>query len=158
MSISIRQVHPVFVGEVAGIDIREPLSRNDIATIESDLDRYAVLIFRDQAITDEQQIAFTRNFGTIERAIDNSITHNAKNIWLDFKWAGPDSWCCITDDGRRFQSGSRRPHFSERRSPSPLRVGEPAVALRQLFSRCPCQILTIVGPDSSGKGREHGVR
>src|SRR5262249_51262231 len=30
------------------------------------MDRHAVLVFRDQALTDEQQIAFTLNFGTLE--------------------------------------------------------------------------------------------
>src|SRR5260370_9460880 len=30
------------------------------------MDRYAVLVFRGQDISDEQQIAFTRNFGELE--------------------------------------------------------------------------------------------
>jgi alpha-ketoglutarate-dependent 2,4-dichlorophenoxyacetate dioxygenase len=66
MSISIRQLHPVFVGEVAGIDCREPLGREEVAAIEAGMDRYAVLVFRDQNITDEKQIAFTRHFGELE--------------------------------------------------------------------------------------------
>ncbi|MAV38071.1 MAG: 2,4-dichlorophenoxyacetate dioxygenase [Planctomycetaceae bacterium] len=74
MSVSIRQIHPTFVGEVDGIDIREPLDPEDVVAIEEGMDRYAVLIFHDQVITDEQQIAFTRNFGAIERAVGNSIT------------------------------------------------------------------------------------
>ena len=73
MTFSIRQIHPTFVGEVNGIDVREPMAPEDLAAIENALTRYAVLIFRDQAITDEQQIAFTRNFGPIERAIGNNI-------------------------------------------------------------------------------------
>ena len=51
--ISIRQVHPVFVGEVSGADLRQPLSKADVAAIEAGMDRYAVLIFRDQNITDD---------------------------------------------------------------------------------------------------------
>ena len=38
------------------------------------MDRYAVLVFHDQNITDEQQIAFTRNFGEIENARGGNIT------------------------------------------------------------------------------------
>ena len=38
------------------------------------MDRYAVLIFRDQALTDEQQVAFSRNFGEIELAIGGNVT------------------------------------------------------------------------------------
>ena len=32
--------------------------------------------------------------------IDNSITAGARNIWLNFHWAGADSWVSILDDGR----------------------------------------------------------
>jgi len=74
VSLSIRQIHPIFVGEVEGIDLREPLSLEDIAAIEDGMNRYAVLIFRDQPVTDEQQIMFTHNFGRIERAVGNNIT------------------------------------------------------------------------------------
>jgi alpha-ketoglutarate-dependent 2,4-dichlorophenoxyacetate dioxygenase len=66
MSVSIRQVHPVFVGEVEGVDCRRPLARQQVAAIEAGMDRYAVLIFRDQTISDEEQIAFTRHFGELE--------------------------------------------------------------------------------------------
>src|SRR5262245_5868041 len=66
MSVSIRPLHPVFVGEVAGADCREPLGRKDVAAVEAGMDQYAVLVFRDQNITDEEQIAFTRHFGELE--------------------------------------------------------------------------------------------
>ncbi len=60
MNISIRQIHPVFVGEVSGIDLTRPLAREEVAAIEAGMDRYAVLVFRDQKVTDEQQMAFSR--------------------------------------------------------------------------------------------------
>jgi hypothetical protein len=31
--------------------------------------------------------------------LDNSITAQAKNVWIDFHWDGPDSWIAIVDDG-----------------------------------------------------------
>jgi alpha-ketoglutarate-dependent 2,4-dichlorophenoxyacetate dioxygenase len=37
------------------------------------MDRYAVLVFRDQTITDEQQMAFSRNFGPLEDARGGTI-------------------------------------------------------------------------------------
>ena len=52
MSVSIRQIHPVFVGEVSGIDITRPLSRDEVAAVEAGMDRYAVLLFRDQKVTE----------------------------------------------------------------------------------------------------------
>jgi alpha-ketoglutarate-dependent 2,4-dichlorophenoxyacetate dioxygenase len=66
MSVSIRSIHPVFVGEVSGVDCREPLDPSDVAAIEAGMDQYAVLVFRDQPMTDEQQLAFTLRFGELE--------------------------------------------------------------------------------------------
>lgn len=66
MPIAIRPLHPVFVGEVEGIDMRRPLAREEVAAIEAGMDEYAVLVFRGQEITDEQQAAFSRNFGELE--------------------------------------------------------------------------------------------
>ena len=74
MTISIHPITPKFAGEVAGIDLRRPISAEDAAAIEAGMDRYAVLVFHDQRIDDDQQIAFTRNFGEIENARGGNIT------------------------------------------------------------------------------------
>ena len=66
MSVLIDPLHPDFAGEVSGIDCRAPLSADEVATVEAGMDRYAVLVFRDQNISDEQQLAFTRHFGELE--------------------------------------------------------------------------------------------
>lgn len=69
MPLSIRPVHPVFVAEVTGVDMRVPPSPALLHAITDAADRYAVLIFRDQTITDEQHVAFTRVFGRLETTI-----------------------------------------------------------------------------------------
>ena len=74
MSVSIRQIHPVFVGEVSGIDISRPLSGDEVAAVDAGMDRCAVLVFHDQKITDEQQMVFSRNFGHLEDARGGNIT------------------------------------------------------------------------------------
>jgi alpha-ketoglutarate-dependent 2,4-dichlorophenoxyacetate dioxygenase len=66
MAVSISPLHPVFVGEVAGIDCRRPLSPDEVATVEAGMDQYGVLVFRDQQLADEEQLAFTRRFGELE--------------------------------------------------------------------------------------------
>lgn len=66
MSIEIRQIHPVFVGEVSGVDLTKPLTSADSIAIEKGMDDYAVLVFRGQDLTDEQQIAFSQHFGKLE--------------------------------------------------------------------------------------------
>ena len=74
MTLAIRQIHPHFVGEVSGIDLTRPLAPDQVAALEAGMDRYAVLVFHDQHLTDEQQMAFTRNFGAIENARGGNIT------------------------------------------------------------------------------------
>jgi alpha-ketoglutarate-dependent 2,4-dichlorophenoxyacetate dioxygenase len=59
---------PDFAGEVTGIDLRQPTSAAEVAAIEAGMDRFAVLVFREQDIDNGQQIAFTRHFGEIEPA------------------------------------------------------------------------------------------
>ena len=74
MPVTIDQIHPVFVGEVSGIDIAKPLGKEEVDAIEAGLDKYAVLVFHDQRLTDEQQMAFTLNFGAIEDARGGNVT------------------------------------------------------------------------------------
>jgi alpha-ketoglutarate-dependent 2,4-dichlorophenoxyacetate dioxygenase len=74
MSIEITPLHPVLAGEVAGIDTTQKLTPEAVAAIASGMDRYAVLVFRDQRLTDETQLAFTLNFGDLEHTRGNAIT------------------------------------------------------------------------------------
>ena len=66
MTVSIRQLHPHFFGEVSGVDLRKPLTPQEARDIEAGMDKYAVLLFRNQDITDQQQLAFALNFGERE--------------------------------------------------------------------------------------------
>jgi alpha-ketoglutarate-dependent 2,4-dichlorophenoxyacetate dioxygenase len=74
MAIAIRQLHKHFVGEVSGLDLRKPLTRDEASAVEAGMDKYAVLIFHDQDITDEQQLAFALNFGEREKARGGNVT------------------------------------------------------------------------------------
>ena len=66
MPVSIKPLHPVFAGEVSGVDCTKPLTPDEVAAIEAGMDKYAVLVLRDQDLTDEQQLAFTRQLGPLE--------------------------------------------------------------------------------------------
>src|SRR6516225_8962825 len=74
MSITIEPLTPSFAGQVSGIDLRVPLSPEEAAAIAAGMDCYAVLVFPDQHISDDQQMAFTKNFGAIENAQGGNIT------------------------------------------------------------------------------------
>ncbi len=67
MTIEIRELTPGFAGEVSGVDLTKPLTQDEAAAIDAGMDKLAVLVFHDQNITDEQQLAFSLNFGEIER-------------------------------------------------------------------------------------------
>jgi alpha-ketoglutarate-dependent 2,4-dichlorophenoxyacetate dioxygenase len=113
--IAIRQVHPVFVGEVSGADLTKPLSKDDVAAVEAGMDRYAVLVFRDQRITDDQQMEFTRNFGAIENAKGGNITkaheYRLKQGMVDVSNLDKEGKPLARDDRRRmFNLGNRLWH------------------------------------------------
>jgi alpha-ketoglutarate-dependent 2,4-dichlorophenoxyacetate dioxygenase len=69
MALSVRQIHEVFVGEVSGVDLREPLEQDTVDALSAAIDQHGVLLFRGQSITDEQQMAFSRNFGDLETTV-----------------------------------------------------------------------------------------
>ena len=69
MSVSVKQLHPVFVGEVDGVDLRRPLDAHTVAALNEAIDRHGILIFHNQFIDDAQQQAFSRNFGELETTV-----------------------------------------------------------------------------------------
>src|ERR1700749_3193702 len=73
MAIAIRQLTKHFVGEVSGLDLRKPLTKDEASEIEAGMDKYAVLVFHDQDITDDQQMAFALNFGEREDARGGNV-------------------------------------------------------------------------------------
>ncbi len=79
MSITVKPVHTDFVCEIAGIDLAQPLKPADRDAIEAAINRYAVVVFHDQKLTDGQQIDFSAQFGPIhssaQRARHQGIKH-----------------------------------------------------------------------------------
>ena len=108
MPIVIRQINPLFAGEVSGIDITKPITREDAAAIEAGMDRYAVLVFRDQRFTDEEQMAFGANFGRIEVARGGNVT---KPQDLRLK-AGMNDVSNLGKDGKPLARDSRQRLFN----------------------------------------------
>ena len=67
--LTIKRLHPLFVAEVTGIDLTRQIPREDFGTIWEAFNEHQILVFRDQAIDDESQIAFSGNFGDLETMI-----------------------------------------------------------------------------------------
>jgi alpha-ketoglutarate-dependent 2,4-dichlorophenoxyacetate dioxygenase len=83
MGPRISLIKPNFVGEVSGIDLSRPLNHEQVSQIQLWIDRYAVLVFRGQDLTDEQQLSFTRNFGEIENAYGGTLPGNTQENRLN---------------------------------------------------------------------------
>src|SRR5689334_22043900 len=115
MTLSIHSAGREFAGEVRDIDLRRPLSQADVAAIEAGMDRYAVLIFRDQPISDDQQMIFTKNFGPIENAQGGNITkddeYRLKDGMIDVSNLDKNGQPLDRNDRRRmFNLGNRLWH------------------------------------------------
>ena len=63
----IAPVTPAIGAEITGIDLSEPLAEDQVAALRRLWLRHRVLFFRDQTLTPDQQLAFTRQFGEIEK-------------------------------------------------------------------------------------------
>jgi alpha-ketoglutarate-dependent 2,4-dichlorophenoxyacetate dioxygenase len=69
MSFFVNQLQPLFAGEVTGFDLRDAGTPQNTPAIVAAMDRYAVLVFRNQTeMSDEQQVTFSRSFGSLQRA------------------------------------------------------------------------------------------
>jgi len=66
MTIEVRQVHPLFVGEVGGMDLSQPVDVAVVRAIWEAIDRYAVLVFHDQHLDDVRLREFACNFSELE--------------------------------------------------------------------------------------------
>ncbi len=62
MALAFRPLHPLFAAEVSPIDLRQVEDRRTLDEIRAGMDAYAVLVFRDQAFTDAEQMAFAQRF------------------------------------------------------------------------------------------------
>jgi alpha-ketoglutarate-dependent 2,4-dichlorophenoxyacetate dioxygenase len=64
--IQVRPVHPSVGAEVSGVDLTRPLDDTAFAAIRAAFARHSVLVFHDQPVDDDQQVAFSRRFGELE--------------------------------------------------------------------------------------------
>ena len=64
--ISIAPLHPLFAAEVRGLDLSRTMESSVLDDLREAFADFSVLVFRDQRVTDEQQIAFSGEFGDLE--------------------------------------------------------------------------------------------
>jgi alpha-ketoglutarate-dependent 2,4-dichlorophenoxyacetate dioxygenase len=64
-TLKLQPLQP-FGAEASGIDLREPLTPAQVKAIEDAMDRHAVLVWRNQPLTQDQQIAFAKSLGPLD--------------------------------------------------------------------------------------------
>jgi alpha-ketoglutarate-dependent 2,4-dichlorophenoxyacetate dioxygenase len=129
MALSFRPIDPInrpfFAGEVSGIDLRETMTPQQVAAIVEGMDTFAVLVFRDQRIDDAQQLAFSRNFGTLEIA-NSDVRRDADRRLApevgDVSNLGKDNDILAREDRRRlFSLGNQLWHSDSSFKPTPAK-------------------------------------
>jgi alpha-ketoglutarate-dependent 2,4-dichlorophenoxyacetate dioxygenase len=127
MSIAVRQLHPLFVAEVSGIDLSQPVDADMVRTIWDAIDRYAVLVFHGQRLSDAQLRDFSARFGDLE--IGRSAARPGRRRLAipqigDISNLDEDHRVRALDDRRRLDSlGNRLWHTDASYMPVPVVLG-----------------------------------
>jgi alpha-ketoglutarate-dependent 2,4-dichlorophenoxyacetate dioxygenase len=127
MAISIQPIapnsSPDFAGQVEGIDLCRALDRDEIAAVEAGMDRFAVLVFRNQHLDDDTQLLFSRGFGTLERDtgdLRQGVNRRLPMELVDISNLDPNNRMFARDDRRRlFTLGNQLWHSDSSFKPVP---------------------------------------
>ena len=109
MGILVASVRGDFVARVSGLDLSKPLDDGDFGQVRDAFHRYAVLVFAEQPLSDEQQIAFSERFGPLEvsirkdrpRRIANPRVSDISNVDEKDRVFDPDDERAIYNSGNR---------------------------------------------------------
>ena len=103
-----------FAAEVGDADLSKPLSPEDWQAIEDAFHTYAVLIFPDQRMTQEQHVAFARRFGPIDPSMIVDLDGVKPRVLTDIADVSnlmPDGTIWSADSRlRAFQTGNQLWH------------------------------------------------
>ncbi len=112
--LQITPLHPLFAAEVRGPDLRTPPGPELVAAIDAAMDRHGVLVFPDQHLDDDQQMAFGEALGPLEQtmAVVDAQKHRLKHRQMaDISNIDLDGNLLAADDRRRmFNLGNRLWH------------------------------------------------
>jgi alpha-ketoglutarate-dependent 2,4-dichlorophenoxyacetate dioxygenase len=121
--MKITPVHPYLGARVEGVDLAGPIDAAAFGQIFEAFQEYSVLVFHDQRLTDEQQMAFSERFGPLETTLKATGREDRLHPQLvDLSNVDPDhddhliGW----DDRRMvYQSGNQLWHTDSSFKPVP---------------------------------------
>ena len=101
MTISIDRIHPKFGARITGVDLARALDDVTFTSIFEAFNEYSVLVFPKQALSDGEQIAFSRRFGALEQTISSiANTPNVARQIADLSNVDADGNMIDPDDKR----------------------------------------------------------
>ena len=72
-TLIVEPVRPDFVARVTGLDLRRPLPDAVVEAIEATIWTYAVLVFPDQPLSIDEQVAFGQRFGPLDTGLQKKL-------------------------------------------------------------------------------------
>jgi len=127
MAIEVRPLSPSFAAEIGGIDLSRPMDAATVRTLWDAIDRYAVLVFHDQRLTDTELRDFAAAFGPLEIG-RGALQGGKRRLTLpqigDISNLDEESRIRARDDRRRLDSlGNRLWHTDASYMPVPVVLG-----------------------------------
>ena len=113
MPLTVTPRHPALGAEVRGIDMRKPMDPTTVRAVRDAWTRHLVLIFPDQPITDQEHVAFTRQFGEPEIFHQTSLhlrSDDVKEIFLVSNVDARNRIVMPSDPGQKQLNSSRQWH------------------------------------------------
>ena len=79
MTLEFRKLHPLFAAEASAVDLRDVHDEETLGRIRAGMDEHAVLVFRDQAFSSEEQRDFAvRLDGELHRKTGISVLQKSR--------------------------------------------------------------------------------
>ena len=104
-----RQLHPLFAGEVSGVDLAGALAPQTVRALKDAIDRYAVLVFHDQALDDDRLLGLGQLFGPVEPPRNHRVVRRLKHAELaDISNLDANNQLRSRDDHRRLDGLGNR--------------------------------------------------
>ena len=104
MILEFRKLHPTFGAEAGPVDLREARDESALEPIREAMDRYAVVVFREQRLSSDEQLAFAARLdGELHRKTGISVLQKSRfgdEALTDVSNVGPD--------GEVFEAEARR--------------------------------------------------
>lgn len=112
MALTFTPLHPLFVAEASGVDLRAAHDSATLEAIRGGMDKYNVLVFRNQQFSDTEQVDFAQRFdGQLHAKTSTAVlvkNRFGNEALSDISNVGNDGQLLAPDDRRRMTGLANR--------------------------------------------------